>query len=219
MKGTLKILYSLLAIAISLVAIGIIVYTVYSYGGEPKTSDFGHFGSFIGGISSTLLGATTSLFLLYQLSKMDQSIKQQEQDRKISEAFSRLDYYDRCINELTKLKFAELRGKEERLILTFGGLIGEDTYYGEFDSVLKKPDDYHKRVFNGLASKYVVYGVACADCCNTLFEHGHKIEAAIRFGKLYYTVKNIHERALEWGLDEEVFQYGFFKETKNEFEL
>tara|TARA_Y100000994_G_C15703537_1_gene446329 strand:+ start:8928 stop:9587 length:660 start_codon:yes stop_codon:yes gene_type:complete len=219
MKGTLKTLYFLLAIAISLVAIGIITYTAYNYGGEPKTADFGHFGSFIGGISSTLLGATTSLFLLYQLSKMDHSIRQQEQDRKISEAFNRLYYYDKCINDLIKLKFAEIKNDEEVLTLTFGGLIGEETYISKFDKILEKPNDYHIKVFKSLAAKYVFYSVACTGSCNTLFKHGYIIEARVHFGRLFPILKGIHERAIEWGVDEKVFQFGFFEKKNKEFGL
>lgn len=211
MKGTLNTLYSLLAIAIFLVATGIITYTVYSYGGEPKTSDFGHFGSFIGGVSSTLLGATTSLFLLYQLSKMDQSMRQQEQDRKISEAFNRLDYYDRCISEVMKVVFAQLNSYDKKIFLTFGGLVGEDTFDNEFSRIMNDPDQFHLNVFQRLASKSIVYAVAAAECCLTLKKEGYTLESSVRFCRFYDISKSIHEQAKKWQIEQNYY-FSYFEE-------
>ncbi len=206
MKGTLKILYALLAIAIFFVAIGIIIYTVYSYGGEPKTSDFGHFGSFIGGISSTLLGATTSLFLLYQLSKMDESFKEQERSRKISETFNRLDYYDRSTTDTLKVVFAQMKVNGQEVNLTFAGLVGEDTFNDEFSDTLIQPTQYHLNVFRRLASRYAIYGIAASECCLFLDKEGYSLEAGVRFSRFYEISKNLQEKADEWELN---VDYGF----------
>lgn len=189
------------ALVALLAAIGVFAY--FNLGGTPSGSDFANFGSYLGGVSATVLGLATSILVLVQLVEINKQLEHQKKVHNIQTEVASLNFSLKRIENIldrelaTEIVNGHLNSLKAKDILFTG------TYKSNFRQAVINPEEQLKSTFGCIAEEAIYYCMYGIGNCFNLAKQGSTSQSLAYANSINIMWQGIAARLKDWEMENE----------------